>query len=44
MKIKKLSNKMSGETKANRGIKIEQPFKSDYKLNPFRVSRGRGIK
>lgn len=44
MKIKKLSNKLSGETKVLRGIKQEKPFNQQYKLNPYKVSRGRGIK
>lgn len=44
MKIKKLYNKLSGETKVLRGIKIEKPLILKTKLNPYRVSRGRGIK
>lgn len=43
MKIKSLSNKLSGETKALRGIKQEKPLIKRTKLNPYRVSRGRGI-
>lgn len=35
---------MSGETKALRGIKQEKPFNKQYKLNSYRVSRGRGLK
>lgn len=43
MKIKRLSNKLSGETKILRGIKQERPLIVKTKLNPYRVSRGRGI-
>ena len=44
MRIKKLSTKMSGETAKLRGIIREKPFATSYKLNPYKVSRGRGIK
>ena len=40
---RKLSTKMSGTTRVLRGIKQGKPFQTNFKLNPYKVSRGRGI-
>lgn len=41
MKIKPLSRKLDSK---DIPIKLDKPLKVNRKLNPYRVSRGRGIK